>query len=156
MAEPRYISLLPDLQGPPFWIVLNGASLQLLRQALAINREDLAHLLQIGETTLKKLEEGSKKHPSAALTARIEKLLQIKALSTDHSGACLIEFTPRSLQLLRRGHSMTRAELARRSGLSPEYIKRLERGERQQPSLDLLACLGECLGVQFFLLQKGY
>lgn len=156
MAEPRYISLLSDLQGPPFWIVLNGATLQLLRQALAISREDLAHLLHIGETTLKKLEEGSKKHPSAALTARIETLLHIRALSTDQTGACLVEFTPRSLQLIRRGHTLTRAELARRSGLSPEYIKRLERGERQQPSLALLACLGECLDVQFFLLQKGY
>lgn len=156
MAEPRYISLLSDLQGPPFWLVLNGSTLQLLRQALQIHREDLAHLLHIGDTTLKKLEEGSKKHPSAALTARIEQLLQIRALATDQAEASLVEFTPRSLQLLRRGRSMTRAELARRSGLSQEYIKRLERGERNHPSLDLLACLGESLGVQFFLLQKGY
>lgn len=50
------------------------------------------------------------------------------------------------IKLLRRDRRWTRQELYERSGVSPDRIARLERGE-SMPTLELMMKLAEAMGV---------
>lgn len=54
---------------------------------------------------------------------------------------------PATLRNLRLARGLTQAELAARAGVDRSYVSRLERGQRANPSQDVLAALARVLGV---------
>ena len=58
------------------------------------------------------------------------------------------------LKALRERKGLTQVELAEKAGVTQSYLARLEAGERENPSLDVLKRLAEALGVPLSKLLK--
>jgi transcriptional regulator with XRE-family HTH domain len=58
------------------------------------------------------------------------------------------------LAWLREGRQLSRRELAKRCGLSPAYVSRIENGERR-PSIEAVRLLAKALGTSPHFLETG-
>lgn len=51
------------------------------------------------------------------------------------------------IKTLRTQRGLTQAQVARKAGVTKNYITMLERGERKNPSLDIMKKIARALGV---------
>lgn len=59
------------------------------------------------------------------------------------------------LKRLRKARGMTLQQLSDATGISPSYISRMERGEKQSPSFPILTALASALNVDVLTLAEG-
>jgi len=59
------------------------------------------------------------------------------------------------LKRLRKARGMTLQQLSDATGISPSYISRMERGEKQCPSFPILTALASALNVDVLTLAEG-
>ena len=65
------------------------------------------------------------------------------------------ELFAEKLKRLRKSRGMTLQQLSAATGISPSYISRLERNEKQCPSFPILVELGRALKVNVMTLAEG-
>jgi transcriptional regulator with XRE-family HTH domain len=61
----------------------------------------------------------------------------------------------RSIRAERRRAGLTQAELARKAGIAPNHLSRLESGEKIDPRFATVASLAAALGISLDTLAKG-
>lgn len=65
------------------------------------------------------------------------------------------EIFAEKLKRLRKARGMTLQQLSDATGISPSYISRMERGEKQCPSFPILTSLASALNVDVLTLAEG-
>jgi len=61
----------------------------------------------------------------------------------------------RSIRAERRKAGLTQAELARKAGIAPNHLSRLESGEKIDPRFETVTKLAAALGISLDTLAKG-
>lgn len=134
--------------------------LRTTRAALGASRVAVAVWAGVDPGHLRRLEEG-------AVDPRLSTLLRLARALGVGVGELVVDDAPprpappargpslgRALQRARAERGVTRADLARRASVSPQYLQRVE-SDRQSPTVRVLRRLAEALGVSAGVLVDG-
>ncbi|ADG97796.1 transcriptional regulator, XRE family [Segniliparus rotundus DSM 44985] len=104
--------------------VLDLAPFRQVRLAKGWSRAELNRLSDVSEHTIKAIENGIVKDPNIETVARL-----VKALDLQMRDVVKVPYHVRMLSDLRHLAGLSQTSLARRAGMSPPALARLERAE---------------------------
>lgn len=141
------------LSGPEFLIEITTGptgTLQQLVTAYDLTHNDLAMILSRSLSFTEKLLRGEVL-PSADNLEQIRHHMGLQCLSRQNpKGPPLVELTPRSLTVVRKGRNLTNLALGKITGLNADQLGRFQ-GGKVGMSREHMQQLGQALQVRFFM-----